>query len=117
AVVENLGNVGEGRADARADAAIAAQADHRLDRIAELLGIDIGMVAADHPGILQALHPLRGGGRREPDVPAELRISGTRVLLQELDELPVLVVERGFRFESDGSHVQYRSTVDEPNIC
>src|SRR6185312_2154621 len=90
AVVEDLGDVGQSRPDAGADAAVAPQPDHGLDRVAELLRIDLGAVTADHASILQALHPFRGGGRGEPHLATELRIARARILLEKLEKLPVL---------------------------
>jgi len=43
-------------------------------RIAESLGREIGVIAADHPGLFESAHPAQAGRRRDADTPGQLDI-------------------------------------------
>ena len=42
--------------------------------VAKSLGCEIGVIAADNPGLLESAHPAQAGRRRNADPPSELDI-------------------------------------------
>ena len=65
----------------------------RGEGISERSRIDLGAVAGDDPGLLEAPDTLGGGGRREAESPAELGERETAVDDQLGDDLMVDLVQ------------------------
>ena len=89
----DLGGVARDLRDALKLARRRAYANNGGDRIPERRRIEIGVVAADGSGTLQALHALRDSGRGEPDAASELGHAQPALGLQLSEDAQVDVVE------------------------
>jgi inner membrane transporter RhtA len=90
----NLGGSARDLGDALKLARRRADANDRCDRIPERRRIEVGVVAADGPGTLEALDPLGDRRRGEPDAAPELRHAQTTLGLQLAEDAQVDVVEQ-----------------------
>ena len=76
---------------------LALEADHRedRDRKAELGRVEIGVVAADHPVLLEPPHAAQARRRGQPDTLGEFDIGDTPFRLQFRQQTAVDIVEIG----------------------
>ena len=70
------------------------QADHRKDRDrkAQLAGVQLGVIAADHPGFLQRADAAQARRRGQADALRQLDIGDAALVLQFGQQMPVDVV-------------------------
>ena len=64
-------------------------ADDDAQREAQRAGVELGAVAAYHPGLLEPLQPLADGRCGQADAPAERREAEARVGLELQQQAPV----------------------------
>ena len=69
--------------------ALEADQDPHDDAVAERGGIEVGMVAADHPRLLQRLDPPEAGRRGETDALGQFDVGHPAIVLKQREDLPV----------------------------
>ena len=79
----DLGDHPRGRPDAQDHAQLVAQRAR----------VDVGVVAADHAGLLEPREPLADRGRGQPDAPPQLGEAQPRIGLQGGDQLLIRGIE------------------------
>ena len=88
--------------DAQIGLGLAGQADQREHRqlVAQQLGRDIGVVAADEARLLQRAHAAQAGRCRDAGAARQIHIGHPALLLQIVEDAPVDTVE----FHAPGRH-------------
>ena len=89
---------------------LAAQADHREDGdgIAERLGFEIGVVAADHAGLLERADPAQARRGGQPGALGEIDVGDPPLGLEMCQDDPVDRIER----EAGAMHGAINATRD-----